>query len=668
VGCTVENLFPGRAAADQQASDVEVLRTGRTLDLLLEYQAEDGASRWLEVVKTPVRDPQGRMAGVQGIFWDVTDKKLAEQELDHTRAQLQAIVDSVPSGILATDVSGRLTQVNQKAREVLGLQGEEAVGRHISQVIPHTELTKVLAKKRAELGKPFAWGDKTLIVSRSPIFEGGEVVGAVSVFSDQSELELVQRQLEEMKQLNDEFSSLVDNSHDGVLITDHKRVLRVNPSFARITGLAPSSLEGKNLAELSLGDHICMAAVKEVFAYVLERGTPLTLRRKLRSQNEIFVTGNPVTDSHGRVARVVMNIRDVTELESLEEQIKRLSAAYLERGSAVGEAELTPGFVAESPATKRVLDLVMRISRVDSTVLLMGESGVGKDVLAGLVHRLSTRHEHPFVSVNCGAIPEHLLESELFGYEKGAFSGADKAGKPGLFEEADGGVIFLDEVGELPLALQVKLLKVLQEQKCRRLGSVKTLDLDVRIIAATNRDLKEMVAEGAFREDLFYRLYVVPIEVPPLRERREDILPLAMHFLKACNQKYGVTKSLGQELLAVLERHHWPGNVRELQNVVERMVVTADTEVLQPRHLPPSLQSGGAEAEPRFSLPRGVSLREAREMLERQMIVEALNRAANTREAAKALGVNHSTVVRKAQKYGLAGAGSEGSPDAGSLH
>jgi transcriptional regulator with PAS, ATPase and Fis domain len=310
--------------------------------------------------------------------------------------------------------------------------------------------------------------------------------------------------------------------------------------------------------------------------------------------------------------------------------------------------------VAESPVTKNLLELCLRVARVDSTVLLTGESGVGKDVLARLIHDLSARHRRPFVAVNCGAIPENLLESELFGYEKGAFSGAQRQGKPGLFEEANGGTVFLDEVGELPLKLQVKLLKVIQEHRCRRLGSVRDVELDLRVIAATNRDLKEMVAAGSFREDLFYRLYVVPIEVPPLRDRREDILPLALRFLKTYNRKYGVTRTLSQELLDVLEQYPWPGNVRELQNVIERMVVTADADVLEPRHLPDSLRTRTQPPASGLQVPEGLTLREAREMVERLLIERALARGGNTRRAAKLLGVTHPTVIRKAQKFGLA--------------
>jgi len=302
---------------------------------------------------------------------------------------------------------------------------------------------------------------------------------------------------------------------------------------------------------------------------------------------------------------------------------------------------------------RRLIDLVLRISRVDSTVLLIGESGVGKDVFARLLYRLSDRNEQPFISVNCGAIPENLLESEFFGYQKGAFTGADNQGKAGLFEQANQGILFLDEVGELPLHLQVKLLKVIQDRRCRRLGGTKDISLNVRIIAATNRDLNKMVSEGLFRADLFYRLNVVPITIPPLRERREDILPLSLMFLKRFNKKYKVSQTLGHELMSFLETYDWPGNVRELQNIVERMVVTADTDVLTPEHLPQSIKDCGCKGLPYSDLPKTMNLKVAREALESKLIMSALSKTGNTRKAGKLLGIDHSNVIRKAQRYGI---------------
>jgi len=296
---------------------------------------------------------------------------------------------------------------------------------------------------------------------------------------------------------------------------------------------------------------------------------------------------------------------------------------------------------------------VLRVSRVDSTVLLQGPSGAGKDVFARLLYRLSARRDEPMVSVNCGAIPENLLESEFFGYKKGAFTGAGNSGKAGLFEQANHGILFLDEVGELPINLQVKLLQVIQDRRCRRLGDVKDIDLDVRVIAATNRDLRSMVSEGLFRADLFYRLYVVPISIPALNERREDILPLSLMFLNQYNLKYKVNRTLGHELMSVLETYDWPGNVRELQNVVERMVVTADAETLTPKHLPESILHSCGDLIPTSYPDSTMNLKEARERLEYDLIKRAVIKTGNSRKAAKLLGVDHSTVVRKAQRYGL---------------
>jgi len=656
LGKTANDLYPEHLARKSLADDVEVIRTGETLDRVQEYQSSSGGHKqFMEVVRHAVRGSDGATTGVQGIFWDVTDKKMAEENLKHTKAQLETVLRSVPSGIIAVDTDGKFTIVNQKAEEILGFSQSEAVGVPAARLIPDTGLTNVLATGRSELGKPFKWSSKALMVSRSPIIERGELIGAVSVFQDESELESVQKQLEEVQRLNAELSSVIENSHDGVLITDTEKVITVNPSFGRITGLAPSTLAGKDISSLDSERHVCLAVMQAVFRHVISHQSSVTMRRKLKSGNEVFVTGNPVFDKFGSVLRVVMNIRDVTELHSLEERLKRLSAScFGEDKEPAGSPGALLGIVAESPATKNLLDLAVRVAQVDSTVLLSGESGVGKDVFAKLIHSLSKRHDQPFVSLNCGAIPENLLESELFGYEKGAFSGADRYGKPGLFEEATGGTVFLDEIGELPLNLQVKLLKVLQEQSCRRLGSVKTVELNIRILAATNRDLKEMVAAGQFREDLFYRLYVVPIEIPPLRERREDILPLALQFLKAYNHQYQVSRTLGHELLRVLESYAWPGNVRELQNVIERLVVTADTEVLEPRHLPQSMHEAQVGAPPpTVWVTEGVKLREAKDQLEKQLIQKALAQTSNTREAAKLLGVTHSTVVRKAQKFGL---------------
>jgi transcriptional regulator with PAS, ATPase and Fis domain len=379
----------------------------------------------------------------------------------------------------------------------------------------------------------------------------------------------------------------------------------------------------------------------------------VTSMGKLKHGNEIYVTATPV-ESKGVIRYIVVNIRDVTELQMLKEEVSRLMALYLSTPEDARISQITgQEIVTGSRVMRGVLDMVARLAQVDSLVLFEGESGTGKEVLARLTHRLSSRRKGPFISVNCGAIPETLFESELFGYAKGAFTGATSEGKPGLFELANGGVLFLDEVSEIPLNGQVKLLKVIENLEVLRVGGVKTTKLNVRIIAATNRSLPKLVKEGKFREDLFYRLYVVPIKIPPLRERREDIFPLAWHFLRLYNNKFNLSKKFSREVIQILETYQWPGNVRELQHVVERMVLTSDGEMLHPHHLPSSVYQQESEEHSMIQVKGIVALAQAREIVERKLLSQALAIRGTTREAARLLNVDHSTVVRKVKKYGL---------------
>jgi PAS domain S-box-containing protein len=565
-------------------------------------------------------------------------------------ADVLAVTEAAPSGLLVVDANCLVTMVNPRGAQILGMSPKETLGLPLSVIVSDSELLRLVTEGRECSGRPVRQGERTLLVSTS-LLSGGSRPGTVLVFH---QLEEMQRQWDAMKRMGDELNSLLENSYDGIIIVDENRILRVNSSFGRITGLAPPLLVGKRIAELDSERHVCLAALQEVVRMSRHHKKSLTVRRSLNSGNEIFVTGSPVFDRHEQVTRVVLNIRDITELKNLEDQIKRLGVGALPHSAPGGAREqLLQEIVAESHGMQQLLDLVIRVAQVDSTVLLMGESGVGKDVIAGLIHKLSARYQMPLISVNCGAIPESLLESEFFGYDKGAFTSASRSGKPGLFEQANGGVLFLDEVSELPQNLQVKLLRVIQDRRCRRLGGTRTIDLDVRILAATNRDLRDEVARGSFREDLFYRLYVVPIAIPPLRERREDILPMALTFLKSFNQKYQVARKLSHELMGVLESYEWPGNVRELQNVVERMVVTADAETLEPRHLPKSIHQEPPDEWMSLLASGPMNLPQARALVERRLIEQALIKTGNTRKAAKLLGITHSTVVRKAQRYGL---------------
>jgi DNA-binding NtrC family response regulator len=332
---------------------------------------------------------------------------------------------------------------------------------------------------------------------------------------------------------------------------------------------------------------------------------------------------------------------------------KALGARALRRENENLRAQLReryglPGLIAQSPAMHAVLDLVERVAPTDATLLIQGESGTGKEVIAKAVHHASARAGRPFVAVNCGAVPETLLESELFGYMRGAFTGA-AANKHGLFEEADGGTLFLDEIAEMPAALQVKLLRALQSGEVRRLGATQPTTIDVRVIAATHGDLAALISQGTFREDLFYRLNVIQVVLPPLRDRREDIPALAEHFLARAAGKLGRRLRLAPPTLERLLRYPWPGNVRELENAIERAAILARTESVEPDDLPPHV-SAGLQLGPSPALPRPSTLADA----ERAHILQTVERfGRNHSGAAEALGIGRTTLWRKLKEYGI---------------
>src|SRR5699024_3714408 len=290
------------------------------------------------------------------------------------------------------------------------------------------------------------------------------------------------------------------------------------------------------------------------------------------------------------------------------------------------------------------------VATVDSTILILGESGVGKEVITNFIHKNSSRAENAFLKINCGAIPENLLESELFGYEKGAFTGANNKGKAGLFELADNGTLFLDEIADMPLSLQVKLLRVLQEKEVMRIGGTRSISVDARIITATNTDLKKEVAKGRFREDLYYRLNVIPINIPPLRKRPEDILLLANHFIEYFNETHTTDRRFSPQILHAFQSYDWPGNVRELQNIVERLVVTSDERKISSDLLPEEFHKCSINEES-VKVNKIIPLKKCLELAEKQLLSLAREKYSSTTEIAKVLEVNQSTISRKFNKY-----------------
>ncbi|BCR03984.1 RNA polymerase subunit sigma-54 [Desulfuromonas versatilis] len=418
-----------------------------------------------------------------------------------------------------------------------------------------------------------------------------------------------------------------DNVDNGIYLTDGNGVtIRVNRTFEEMSGIRNEELAGKSLRQLVAEGYFTGSAS----LLVLERRAPATVTYSTRTNRKLLVKGKPIFGADGEIRYVVNTIWDLTVVDYNRE---------VDSDTARDQLLVEEDVIACSAPMMQVIDLALRVAGTDSTILLTGESGVGKSLVARMIHRTSERKAGPLMHINCAAIPESLIESELFGYEPGAFTGADRKGKRGLFEMAEGGTVFLDEISELPLHLQSKLLGVIQDKAFFRVGGRQLRSVDVRLVAATNKDLARMVAEGRFREDLYYRLNVVPLYIPPLRERCEDIPPLVGYFLERFNRKYRKYKRFSAKLMAALERLPWRGNIRELENFVERAVVTSSADEVALEVLPMGGTKGG--------LAEGMALKGALAEFEKQILLEAESRYRTTRGVAAALGISQASAARK---------------------
>lgn len=455
-------------------------------------------------------------------------------------------------------------------------------------------------------------------------------------------------ELDSSKELLKELEAIIRSSYDGMFITDGDGVvLRLNDAYERITGIKASEIMGKNMRNLVDEGYFD----ESVTLHVIEKRTTITINQTVKKDRKILVTGTPLFDEQGKLFRVVTNVRDITELVKLQNQLLKTKEQTLKYKTELSHLRAmhiqNHEMITRSPKMARVIELSMKIADVDSNVLITGESGTGKELIAKLIHKHGKTTARPFIKINCAAIPEQLLESELFGYEGGAFTGAKKEGKPGLFELAHNGTLFLDEVGDLPLVLQVKLLRAIQEKEIMRVGGTRAITVNARIIAATHRDIAKMVQNGTFREDLYYRLMVVPINLPPLRERKEDVPLLIMHFIEKFNKHFGYNKRILPEVIDKLVEYNWPGNVRELENVIERMIVTAVGEVLTANLVPETIWSKT------FLPKKGTKLKEAVEQTEAYLLIECYKEYRSWQKVAEALGIDRTTVFRKVVRYGL---------------
>ncbi|HCF49890.1 MAG TPA: AAA family ATPase [Syntrophomonas sp.] len=606
------------------------------------------------VPRLPVVDQGGRVVGI------LTRGDIANaffNSYKNISSELDAIIDSTHNMIISVDENGIIKVFNRSAERLLGL-GAEVIGEHILDVLPNSRLMEVMKTGQVELMQKITLRGREFVSNRSPIIKDNKIIGAVAVLQDPSELEKISRELHYVKELNEELDAIIESSFDGLYISDGQGItLRLNKAFEMISGINGHEFLGHNVDDIEKEGIVSESVTK----LVLQRREPVTIIQNYKTGKITLATGNPVFDKNGEIFRVVCNVRDITELNILNEKLERaqgLTQHYESELRSLRMRYAAPErLVVNSPEMRKMLDMVVRIAQVESTILITGETGTGKELIAQIIHENSPCHQGPFIKVNCGAIPETLLESELFGYENGAFTGARKEGKPGFFQLASGGTLFLDEIGELPLGLQVKLLRVLQSKEITRVGGTTPIQVDVRIVAATNRDLMEMVQNKQFRGDLYYRLNVLPIYVPPLRERKDDIPNLVVHFVQIFNQKYQLTKRIAPEVIEIFMEYDWPGNVRELENLIERLIVITPGDVVNwqdlPVHITNEAPAALSDNSSQITVSGIIPLKDAVESVEKQILQQAYAKYRTTRQMAAELKVDASTIVRKAAKYGI---------------
>lgn len=570
------------------------------------------------------------------------------------------VVEFSSNGVLVTDEAGRILMINRQSRRILHLDPERHIGRSVSEILPLVgdRILECLKTGRSILGAQISGKPVRLVLNVTPVIKEGRLCGAVSNFQELSAFENSARNLESYKRLNRQLETIIHASSDGIWVCDEKgEIIHVNEASEKLNGIRAEDVVGKtvrNLVDARVFD-------RSVTLKVLESRRQESLVQRIpRTGRQLLVTGTPAFDERGNIFLVVVNERDMTELNSLREKIERtrlLSQKYREELADLSMLELKRHeIIAESDKMRQVLHMAMKLSRIDdANILILGESGTGKGLLAKFIHKSGSRSRNPFVQINCAALPESLLEAELFGYEKGAFSGAGEKGKVGLFELAHTGTLFLDEIGDMPPSLQAKLLTYLDNREIRRLGGTESMVVNCAIIAATNQDIEGMVREKRFRKDLYFRLNSFILQIPPLRDRPEDIFELVRFYLERYNQEYGTRKRIRPSGLDALMAHAFPGNVRELKSIIKTAVVMSDREAIDPALLSGIDRSGKEPSNSRENgRPGPAPLQERMAAHEREILVQAMKGCKSTRELAGRLGVSQSTVVRRMKRHRLA--------------
>lgn len=574
---------------------------------------------------------------------------LREQYFENDNFRL--ILNSIRDGLIVVDHKGYIRFLNQTAFQLINCN-EKAIGKHISQVIPHSKLPMILQSEKKEVNKPFSLRSKDdIVTTRIPLINNRNLlIGAIAIFKEKNEIIRLAEENTDLKKIKTMLEAIIYASEEAISVVDEEgKGLMINPAYTRITGLSETDVIGKPASvDISEGESIHMQVLRTQKAI---RGAKLKVGP---ANKEVFVNVAPIIVAD-KIKGSVAVIHDISNIEQLTSELKRAQ-------QKIRELEATYSFddiIGKSDEIKLAIKQAKMAATTPATVLLRGASGTGKELFAHAIHNASDRKHHKFIRVNCAALAESVLESELFGYEDGAFTGAKTGGKKGLFEVANKGSVFLDEVGELSLTTQAKLLRVLQEKEIVRVGGTRPIPIDVRIIAATNANLEKMIKDHTFREDLYYRLNRLPIYIPSLHERIDD-LPSLVHFIIAkVNQLYGrMVESISASALKKLQHYDWPGNVRELENVISRAIIFMDISdhTIEYDHIIDLGQNQPVKNETNDREGIGTqSLKEAMEAHEKQLIKQVYKaNDFNKTKTAEQLKISVRSLYYKLERYGIA--------------
>ncbi|MBE7120599.1 sigma 54-interacting transcriptional regulator [Bacillus cereus] len=574
-------------------------------------------------------------------------------KLEEQTQQGNLILNSTHDGMIVIDQEGQVRLFNKSAERIIGYKKEEAIGKYILEVIPTSKLLRIIRTKKIEVNYELTLeNEKKIITTRIPILkEDGEVQGAFAIFKDITEVVDLAEEVTDLKEIQTLLEAIINSSEEAISVVDEKgRGLVINPAYTKLTGLTEEDIIGKPATtDIVEGESMHMKVLRTRRAV---RGIHMKIGQKKR---DVIVNVAPVIVD-GILKGSVGVIRDVSEIQKLTNELNRARQIIRTLEAKYSFEDI----VGDSDETTAAIEQAKLGANTPATVLLRGESGTGKELFAHAIHNGSNRKYNKFVRVNCAAISETLLESELFGYEEGAFSGAKRGGKRGFFEEANNGSVFLDEIGELSANTQAKLLRVLQEKEIVKVGGTKAIPINVRVIAATHVNLEKAILEGKFREDLYYRLNKIPIQIPSLRQRKGDIPAIAERLIQKINQDYGRNvEGLTDSAVSFLQSYEWPGNVRELENILGRAIIFMNyNEIyIDVHHLPPLHKEEQAETKQNNLLPEleEEPLEHLVTEFEGDIIREYLEKFdGNKTKTAKALGISVRNLYYKLEKYDCA--------------